>query len=80
MIDEYSRKCLAIKVARRLKADDVLEVLSELFITEGMPHYIQSDNGSEFTATTLKEWLKGTRNHFDSSWCSLHLPFNLKPA
>ena len=58
VIDEYSRKCLAIKVARRLKSDDVLEVLSELFITEGMPHYIRSDNGSEFTAKTLKEWLK----------------------
>ena len=58
VIDEYSRKCLAIKVAKRLKSDDVLETLSELFITEGMPHYIRSDNGSEFTASTLKEWLK----------------------
>ena len=58
VIDEYSRKCLAIKVAKRLKSDDVLEVLSELFISEGMPHYIRSDNGSEFTAHTLKEWLK----------------------
>lgn len=58
VIDEYSRRCLAIKVAHRLKSDDVLEALSELFTTEGMPHYIRSDNGSEFTASTLKEWLK----------------------
>ena len=43
VIDEYSRKCLAIKVGRHLKSDDVLEALSELFITEGMPHYIRSD-------------------------------------
>ena len=58
VIDEYSRKCLAIHVGRKLKSDDVLEVLSRLFITEGMPDYIRSDNGSEFTAKILQDWLR----------------------
>lgn len=58
VIDEYSRKCLAIDVRRKFQSDDVLEVLSSLFITEGMPDYIRSDNGSEFTAKILQDWLK----------------------
>ncbi len=58
VIDEYTRKCLAIRVGRSLKADDVLDVLSDLFIIEGMPAYIRSDNGSEFTAKILKDWLR----------------------
>ena len=48
--DEYSRRWLAIRVARCLKSYDVLDVLSDLFITEGLPDFIRSDNGSEFTA------------------------------
>jgi putative transposase len=58
VIDEYTRKCLAIRVGRTLKSDDVLDVLSELFPTEGMPVYIRSDNGSEFTAKILTDWLR----------------------
>ena len=57
VIDEFSRKCLAIRVAHNLKSDDVLIILSELFLQEGIPDYIRSDNGSEFTAKTLKDWL-----------------------
>jgi transposase InsO family protein len=57
VIDEYTRKCLAIRVGSSLKADDVLETLSNLFITEGVPDYIRSDNGSEFTAKALREWI-----------------------
>ena len=57
VLDEYTRKCLAIRTGRKLNSDDVLDVLSELFITEGLPDYIRSDNGSEFTAKTLKDWL-----------------------
>lgn len=57
VIDEYSRKCLAIRVERALKSDDVLETLSNLFITEGLPDCIRSDNGSEFTAKILQDWL-----------------------
>ena len=58
VLDEYSRKCLAIRVGRTLNSDDVLDVLSELFLTEGIPVYIRSDNGSEFTAKILKDWLR----------------------
>ena len=57
VIDEYSRKCLAIRVAHKLTSDDVLDVLSDLFIIEGLPDYIRSDNGSEFTAKLLQAWL-----------------------
>ncbi len=57
MIDEYTRKCLAIRVGFSLKADDVLDTLSTLFITEGVPTYIRSDKGSEFTAKALREWI-----------------------
>lgn len=57
VIDEFTRKCLAIRVGYALKSDDVLDVISDLFITEGIPDHIRSDNGSEFTAKTLKDWL-----------------------
>lgn len=57
VIDEYTRKCLAIRVGSSLKADDVLEALSTLFITEGVPDHIRSDNGSEFTAKALRDWI-----------------------
>lgn len=43
VIDEFTRRCLAIRVGQTLKSDDVLDVLSDLFITEGMPAYIRSD-------------------------------------
>jgi putative transposase len=57
VIDEYTRKCLTISTGTSLKADDVLDTLSTLFITEGVPDYIRSDNGSEFTAKALREWI-----------------------
>ncbi len=57
VIDEYSRECLAIEVARRLRSDDVLEVLAELFVRRGAPDHIRSDNGSEFTAKAVRDWL-----------------------
>ncbi len=57
VIDEYSRECLAIEVARRLRSDDVLEVLAELFVRHGPPDHIRSDNGSEFTAKAVRDWL-----------------------
>ena len=57
IIDEYSRECMAIDVARRLTSEDVLERLSDLFICRTVPNYIRSDNGSEFTAAAVREWL-----------------------
>lgn len=59
VIDEYTRKCLMIRVDYQLKSDDVIDVLSTLFLTQGIPDYIRSDNGSEFTAHVLQDWLKG---------------------
>lgn len=60
VVDEYTRECLAIKVERRLQSVDVLEVLGDLFVERGVPEYIRSDNGSEFTAQLIREWLDRT--------------------
>jgi len=58
MIDEYTRECLAIKVGRHLRSQDVLECLGDLFIRRGIPEHIRSDNGAEFTAHAVRRWLK----------------------
>lgn len=58
VIDEYTRKCLRIEIKPNLNATHVLEVLAELFLKEGLPDYIRSDNGSEFTAQKVQNWLK----------------------
>lgn len=58
IIDEYSRECLGIVTKRKLKSGDVLEALENLFIDRGMPDHIRSDNGSEFTAIAVREWLE----------------------
>lgn len=58
VIDEYTRQCLAILVERKLKNDDVLDCLSNLFLLYGVPEHIRSDNGSEFTAKVVREWLE----------------------
>ena len=57
MIDEFSRECLAIRAARKMRSDDVLELLTELFTLNGVPDHIRSDNGPEFTAKAVRSWL-----------------------
>ncbi len=57
VIDEYTRECLSLRTGYSLKADDVMDVLTDLFITKGIPDHIRSDNGSEFTAKSIKLWL-----------------------
>ncbi len=57
LIDEFTRECLAIDVGRRLRSEDVLERLSELFLQRGTPQFIRSDNGPEFTAKIVRDWL-----------------------
>jgi transposase InsO family protein len=57
IIDEFTRECLAIRVSRKLKAVDVIDVLSDLFILRGVPGHIRSDNGSEFVAKAVREWI-----------------------
>jgi len=57
VIDEFSRTCLAISVERRLNSGNVLDTLADLFIEHGPPEHIRSDNGPEFIATAVREWL-----------------------
>ena len=57
VIDEYTRECLAIGVDRRLNSEDVLCRLTELFVFRGVPEFVRSDNGPEFTAKAVREWL-----------------------
>jgi putative transposase len=61
VIDEFTRECLAIDVARRLTSEDILERLSDLFIRRGVPQHIRSDNGPEFTAKAVQDWLRKVR-------------------
>jgi len=58
VLDEYTRECPAIVVARKLKSDDVLHTLAELFARYGAPEHLRSDNGPEFTAKVVREWLR----------------------
>ena len=57
IIDEYTRECLFLKVARRIRSQDVLDQLYELFLKRDIPEYIRSDNGPEFTAKVVRDWL-----------------------
>ncbi len=57
-MDEYSRECLAIVVARRVRSTDVLETLADLFVTQGVPAYSRSDHGPAFTAELVRLWLE----------------------
>ncbi len=57
VIDEFTRECLAIRVGRKLKAVDVIDVLSDLFIRREVPGHIRSDNGPEFIAQAVRDWI-----------------------
>jgi transposase InsO family protein len=56
-VDEFTHECLAIRVARKLKAADVIDVLSDLFILRSVPAHIRSDNGPEFVAKAVQDWI-----------------------
>jgi len=58
VMDEYTRECLAIHVARKMTAFEVIEQLADLFLKRGIPEHLRSDNGSEFTAQVIRGWLK----------------------
>lgn len=58
VVDEFTRECLALEVHRRMPATDVVVVLRELMLVRGRPEHMRSDNGGEFTADTVKQWLK----------------------
>ena len=57
VIDEFTRRCLAIVVARRLRSDDVLHCLADLMSRYGPPEHVRSDNGPEFVAKSVRYWL-----------------------
>jgi transposase InsO family protein len=58
VVDEFTHECLAIRVARQLKAVEVIDVLSDLFILRGIPGHIRSDNGPEFVAKSVPAWIR----------------------
>ena len=57
LIDEYTHECLIIRVERKLKSTDVIDVLSDLFVLRGVPEHIRSDNGPEFVAKAVQDWI-----------------------
>jgi transposase InsO family protein len=60
LVDEYTRECLALEVRPSIKAEDVLDMLSDLFTLRGVPQYIRSDNGPEFVASAIRRRLEHT--------------------
>ena len=56
IVDEFTCECLAIRIARRLRSMDVIELLAELFLVRGVPGHIRSDNGPEFVAKAVQGW------------------------
>ena len=58
IIDEYTRECLALDVARRMTSEDIIYRLGQLFVERGVPAYIRYDNGPEFTAKAVRDWLE----------------------
>jgi transposase InsO family protein len=63
LIDEYTRECLALKVARRINSFGVIETLVDAMLAEGVPEHVRCNNGPEMVAKALREWLAqlGTR-------------------
>ncbi|MGA3063021.1 MAG: IS3 family transposase [Methylocystis sp.] len=57
IVDEFTHECLAIRIDRKLKSIDVINVLTDLFILRGVPEHIRSDNGPEFVAKAVQEWI-----------------------
>ena len=58
ILDEHTRECLAIRVKRKLNSTEVVDALTDLFILRGVPAFIRSDNGPEFIAQAVRDWIK----------------------
>lgn len=58
VIDEFTRESLAIRVEKNITSKHVLDTISDLSSERGVPEYIRSDNGSEFTAKILQTFIK----------------------
>jgi transposase InsO family protein len=59
IVDEFTRECLCLKVARSITSEDVIDALAELFAMRGVPAHIRSDNGPEFIAKGIRAWMVG---------------------
>ena len=57
IIDEFTRECLAIRINRKLNSTEVIDVLTDLFILRGVPGHVRSDNGPEFIAKAVRDWI-----------------------
>jgi hypothetical protein len=57
IVDEFTHECLAIRVKRKLKSIDVIEALADLFLVRGAPQHVRSDNGPEFVAQAVQDWI-----------------------
>jgi putative transposase len=66
LIDEFTHECLAIRVDRKLKSTDVIDLLSDQFMLRGVPEHIRSDNGPEFVAKAVQDWVRavGTKTAY----------------
>ncbi len=66
VIDEFTRECLAIRIGRKLNSTSVIDVLSDLFLLGGVPGHVRSDNGPEFIAKAVRDWIAavGARTAF----------------
>lgn len=66
VIDEFTRECLAIRIDRKLNSTSVFDVLSDLFVLRGVPGHVRSDNGPEFIAKAVRDWIAavGARTAF----------------
>jgi putative transposase len=58
VVDEFTRRCVGCHVDRSIGARGIISELEQLFEQHGKPRLLRSDNGREFIAETLAEWLK----------------------
>ncbi len=70
IVDEFTHECLAIRIDRKLNSTAVIDVLSDLFILRGVPVYVRSDNGPEFIAKAVQDWIAavGAKTAYISAW------------
>jgi putative transposase len=57
IVDEHTRRCITLDVSRNMTSEDVINRLAELFTIYGVPEHIRSDNGPEFIAKAIQQWL-----------------------
>ncbi len=61
MLDEFTRQCVAVRVERQIRSEQVLATLWQAMVTYGIPEHIRSDNGTEFVAQKIQAWLRDNR-------------------